>query len=84
MCFLGSKVMILHVGSEDSDQTGRMTWLMWVFVGSTDHFVGFVMRRLTCNLGENNERARFGVLFASLRRFFLHLCFQHLIIYTYS
>ena len=29
--------------SEDSDQTGRM---IWVFVGRTSHFVGFVVMRL--------------------------------------
>ena len=57
--------MILHADSEDSDQTGRMTRLTWVFSGRTDHFVGSVMRRLICNLGESNERARFCVLLAS-------------------
>ena len=31
--------------SEDSDQTGRMPRLIWVFVGHSN-FVGFVMRRL--------------------------------------
>ena len=31
---------------KDSDQTGRMPRLIWVFAGCTDHFVGFVMRRL--------------------------------------
>ena len=62
--------MILHGGSEYSDQTGRMTRLTSVFAGRTDHFVRFVMRRLICNLGESNERARFGVLLASLRIFF--------------
>ena len=36
----------LHAGSEDSDQTGRMSRLIWVFAGRTFHFVGFVMRRL--------------------------------------
>ena len=36
----------LHVNSEDSDQTGRMPRLIWVFVGRTCHFVGLVMRRL--------------------------------------
>ena len=51
--------MILHAASEDSDQTGRMTRLTWVFAGRTDHLVGFVMRRLICNLAESNERARF-------------------------
>ena len=32
--------------SEDSDQTGRMPRLIWVFAGHTYHFVGFVVRRL--------------------------------------
>ena len=36
----------LQVDSEDSDQTGRMSRLIWVFAGRTCHFVGFVMRRL--------------------------------------
>ena len=40
----GSK--IFHADNEDSDQTGRMHRLIWVFAGRTDHFVGFVMRRL--------------------------------------
>ena len=31
---------------EDSDQTGRMPRLIWVFAGRKDHFVGLVMRRL--------------------------------------
>ena len=35
-----------HADSEDSDQTGRMPRLFWVVAGGTDHFVGFVMRRL--------------------------------------
>ena len=34
------------VHSEDSDQTGRMPRLIWVFAGRIDHFVVFVMRRL--------------------------------------
>ena len=29
--------------SEDSDQTGRMSRLCWVFAGGHTHFVGFVM-----------------------------------------
>ena len=32
--------------SEDTDQTGRMPRLVWVFAGRSSHFVGFVMRRL--------------------------------------
>ena len=31
---------------EDSDQTGRMPRLIWVFAGCTCHFVGFVVRQL--------------------------------------
>ena len=40
----------LQADSEDSDQTGRMPRLIWVFAGRTCHFVGFVMRQLiyTC------------------------------------
>ena len=38
----------LHADSEDSDQTGRMPRLIWVFAGRTCHLVGFVMRRLKC------------------------------------
>ena len=34
--------------SEDSDQTGRMPRLIWVFAGRTCHFAGFVMRRHKC------------------------------------
>ena len=30
----------LHADSEDSDQTGRMPRLIWVFAGRTDNFVG--------------------------------------------
>ena len=36
----------LHADSEDTDQTGRMPRLIWVFAGRTCHFVGFVMRRI--------------------------------------
>ena len=35
------------VHCEDSDQTGRMPRLIWVFAGRKGHFVGFVMRWLT-------------------------------------
>ena len=37
---------LLYADSEDSDQTGRMPRLIWVFAGRTCHFVGFVMRWL--------------------------------------
>ena len=33
----------LHADSEDSDQTGWMPRLIWVFAARTCHFVGFVM-----------------------------------------
>ena len=38
--------MLLHADSKDSDQTGRMPRLIWVFAERTGHFVGFVMWRL--------------------------------------
>ena len=38
--------MFIHADSKDSDQTGRMPRLIWVFARHTGHFVGFVMRRL--------------------------------------
>ena len=34
--------------SEDSDQTGWISRLIWVFSGRTCHIVGFVARRLKC------------------------------------
>ena len=34
--------------SKDSDQTGQVPRLNWVFTGRTCHFVGFVMRQLAC------------------------------------
>ena len=37
--------------SEDSDQTGRMHRLIWVFTGCTCHFVGFV--KMTVRPAEN-------------------------------
>ena len=38
----------LHTDSEGSDQTGQMPRLIWVFAGRTGHYVGFVMRRISC------------------------------------
>ena len=38
--------MFLHADGEDSDQTGRMSRLIWVYAGRTCNFVGFVMLRL--------------------------------------
>ena len=42
--------VLLHVNSEDSDQTGRMHRLIWVFAGCTGHYVGFVMRWFIYNI----------------------------------
>ena len=47
----------LHTDSEDSDQTGRMPRLIWVFAGRTCHFVRFVMRRLIYFLSQYSQRA---------------------------
>ena len=47
----------LQVDSEHSDQTGQLIRLIWVFVGRTCHFVGFVMlRSLTCGLVHEHRR----------------------------
>ena len=35
-----------HGDSKDSEQTGRMHRLIWVFTWRTCHFVGFIVRRL--------------------------------------
>ena len=35
-----------NADSEDSDQTGQMPRLIWVFARMICHFIGFVMRRL--------------------------------------
>ena len=37
--------MFLHADNEDSDQTGRVPRLIWVFAGRT-HFVGLVVSQL--------------------------------------
>ena len=42
-------IMFLHADSKDSDQTGRMPRLIWVFTGRRCHFVGFVMLQLRCD-----------------------------------
>ena len=38
----------VRVDSEDSDLTGQMPRLIWVYARCTCHFVGFVMRRFIC------------------------------------
>ena len=49
----------LHADSEDSDQTGRMPRLIWVFAGRICHFVGFVMRRLICLCRYRRDKDKF-------------------------
>ena len=44
----------LHADSEDSDQTGWIPRLIWVFAARTCHFVGFVTRRPRLLLGRQN------------------------------
>ena len=44
---LGTCMATHKAHSEDSDQTGRMPRLIWVFAGRTSHFVGFVELRLS-------------------------------------
>ena len=46
----------LHSDSEDSDQTGQMPKLIWVFAGCTGHFVAFVMLQLICWSLSNKEK----------------------------
>ena len=43
---------------EDTDQTGRMPRLTWVFAGRTCHFVGFVMRRLYIDRNESDREVK--------------------------
>ena len=44
--YVAKNPRFLHADSEDSDQTGRMPRLIWVFAGHTSQFVGFDMRWL--------------------------------------
>ena len=37
---------LLHANSEDSDQSGRIPRLIWVYAGRTCHFDGFIVLRL--------------------------------------
>ena len=44
--WVAKDLSFLHADSEDSDQTGRMPRLIWVFAGRTCQYAGFVTRRL--------------------------------------
>ena len=41
--WVAKDLRFLHADSEDSDQTGRMPRMIWVFAGCKCHFVGFVL-----------------------------------------
>ena len=47
--------VLLQADSKDSDQTGRMPRLIWVFAGCTGHFVGFVMHCLKSLCTRNSD-----------------------------
>ena len=44
--------------SEDSDQTGQMPRLIWVFAGHTCHSVVFIMKRFTFKTKITHSRAK--------------------------
>ena len=56
----------LHVDSEDSDQTGWMPRLIWVFSGRTTTFAGFVMRRFISRWARHSKTCK--MIYATLRR----------------
>ena len=45
--WVAKNLSFLHPDCQDSDQTGRLPRLIWVFAGRTRHFVGFVMHWLS-------------------------------------
>ena len=47
----------IHADGEDSDQTGRMLRLIWVFTGRTCHFIGFIMLRLILSGSQKSKRS---------------------------
>ena len=54
--------MLLQADSADSDQTGRMPKLIWVFAGRTDHFVGFAMPWLNFPIETTSETIAYGIV----------------------
>ena len=53
VCWMGKDPSFLRLDSEDSDQTGWMPRLIWVFARHTITLLGFVMLQLisACNTG---------------------------------
>ena len=41
--WVAKDLMFFHANNKDTDQSGQMPRLIWVFTGRRDHFVGFVM-----------------------------------------
>ena len=71
----------LHADSEDSDQTGWMPRLIWVFAGRTCHFFfffffGFVMRWLVYLLWSLIHFFFLNIIFNSKAR---HIAFSHVL-----
>ena len=60
----------LHADSEDSDQTGRMSRLIWVFAVRTCHFVGFVMRWLIFQFYDLSKKKTYCSINGLLHMFF--------------
>ena len=46
----------LHADRENTDQTGWMPRLIWVFAGRTGHFVGFVMHWLNYYFRKTDQK----------------------------
>ena len=71
--WVGKDPDFLHADREDSDQTGRMPRLIWVFAGRTCHFVGFVMRQLKSqNFGHLNDWFDYPDILKDLNIFWFH------------
>ena len=67
----------LQEDSKDSNQTGPILRLIWVFAGRTCHFVGFVMRWLISNLwkhmSHNIRKQTFGCVRPAKLQINLHI-----------
>ena len=48
-----------------TDQTGRMSRLVWFFAGRTCHFVGFIVRRLKYVVSGNEDARKKWIVFLS-------------------
>ena len=64
--------------TDNSDQTGRMLRLIWVFAGRTCHFVGFIMRWLSYCLNDW-WKAKLSVFFFFCFFFFVFFFFSKIL-----